>query len=699
MSKYIVIFYQLVLLGSLLATATVSLAQERYAVLVGVGQYPNFDESLQLKGPSNDIRLARNYLLHVAGFQEDHIVWLSDNAPTLPTRASILAALKNLEGKVRKGDFVLLHFSGHGSRQPAKSEATEELDGYDEIFLPADAKGWNKGIGSVENAIIDDEIGVFISSYRRQGADVWVLFDSCHSGTMTRGVGDDSVRTRKIPPTALGISERPAGGVVTRSTGPQAPAFLDGSSDAERGMLIAFSAAHTSEEAPEMPLPKRSEGSEQRGLLSYSVYTGLAHYPGVSYRQLAQLVTDQYASLPWSRSRPQFYGDGMDRVVFNRSGSQTNFFRATMDKDDSTRLTIAAGTLRGFGVNAGVAIHADALGTDENLLGTGTVATATATEARANVEWRQNAKMPATHHIPVYVKLVQPAYEAQVLIARLDTSRDRDNQRLREIVKSLEPHVPLAKFSDYDPGADYFTAFFEEKFWLLRPGQTLPCSVQKIADTERDECERTRQPEQLMWAKAEEAERLVSRAAKVRTLTKLQGVFNLPSSLSVDVQVKRPAQDALVSLSDHVGPLHAGDQLYYSVRNQGLAAWDIFLFFVDSQFGIQSLQEYGQSARILPNEKFDPRLLGTINDRTLGVESLVVIAEPVRDGVEADYHFLTQDSYQQVTTRGKGAPMKSPLQTILDGISTDPKGARSRGLDTTVQGQVKVFSWTVEKSS
>ena len=711
MNRYYGVAYQLMMIGSLLAIATVSLAQERYALLVGVGQYTHLDSSSQLKGPSNDTRLARDYLLHVEGFKEDHIVWLSDETPTPPQRANILAALRNLEEKVQEDDFVLLHFSGHGSRQPAKPDATEELDGYDEIFLPADVAVWNKGIGSVENAITDDEIGAFIHSYRSKGANVWLIFDSCHSGTMTRGVGDDSVRMRKVSGPTLGIPERQADLVRMRggpasATESQTPSVADQSSDTEPpGMLIAFSAAHTSEEAPERLLPKRGQQQEQRGLLSHSIYTVLSRFPGVSYRQLAQLVIDQYRAIPWNLSRPQFYGTDMERVVFNGSGSRTSVFPAKMDENDRTRLTTAAGTLRGFGVNAGVAFHANAAATDENLLGTGTVSTATATEAIVKAEWKQGAKPPLSHHIPVYVRLVQPAYEAQVLIARRDTSRDGDNQRLREIVEDLAPRVPLVKFSAYDPDADYFVAFFEEKFWLLRPGQTPPCSVQKITATERVKCERTRQPEQLLWSTAEEAERLVSRAAKARTLTKLQGVTSLPSSLSVDVQVKRLEQDAPVSLGDHGGPLHAGDELYYSVRNirnKRPTTWDISLFYVDSQFGIQALQDRGHSARIQPGEKIDTQLLGTINAETLGVESLVVIAEPVRDGVEADYHFLTQDSYEQVTMKGT-LGLKTPLQTILEGISADPEGARTRGLSSAAgsngtQGQVKVFSWTVEES-
>ena len=60
--------------GLLIVTAAVGHAQEHYAVLVGVGQYHNFDA---LTGPPNDVRLARDYLMNTEGFDEDNIFWLS----------------------------------------------------------------------------------------------------------------------------------------------------------------------------------------------------------------------------------------------------------------------------------------------------------------------------------------------------------------------------------------------------------------------------------------------------------------------------------------------------------------------------------------------------------------------------------------------------------------------------------------------
>ena len=87
--------------------------QERYAVLVGVGEYTYLENDL--KGPANDVQLARNYLLS-EGFDANNIHWLADDAPITPERDNILKALEAVDARVQAGDFVLLHFSGHGSR-------------------------------------------------------------------------------------------------------------------------------------------------------------------------------------------------------------------------------------------------------------------------------------------------------------------------------------------------------------------------------------------------------------------------------------------------------------------------------------------------------------------------------------------------------------------------------------------------------
>ena len=703
---------------ALILIATTSYAKERYAVLVGVGHYYHLDENHQLKGPANDVQLARNYLLS-EGFDEGNIYWLADDAPVLPERANILNALEELDTKVQPGDFVLLHFSGHGSRQPAKTGDTEERDGYDEIFLPADADKWDEYVGSVENAITDNELGRFISSYRRKGCDVWLIADSCHSGTMTRGAGDDSVVERYTDPfLTLGVPvpEPSVDGEVSAFSGIEGPAMVDEYQDRDSGMLIAFSAAHTSERAPEMLLRTGTSDPQEevRGLLSHHIFGSLSRFPGVSYRQLAQLVTDQYSSMPWSRSTPQFYGSDMDRVVFNGSDERATLFAAVRDAE-STRLKVEAGTLRGFAMGARVALHEDAHDVDENLIGSGMVVAATATESDVDAEWGEDAEVPR-HGKRVYVRLTVPAYSSQVVIGRLDTKHTKDNERLREIIAAVAPDVPLVEFADHRTDADYHAAFFEDRFWLLRRGQPLPCEHRKEITSE--DCledrleEEDREEETLLGSHVDGVRDLITKAARARTLTKLQQVVGLPGDLIVDVQVQRTTQDAPISRSDDPGPLHPGDRVGYSIENDGKTAWDVFFFYVNSQLGITALQTPGQSVRLLPGEvgKGPGERPWQIDDSTLGTESLVVIADPVRrvggavvDAVEADYSFLAQETHRVVRAamKGKTEDLEDLLvQATLEALwaNEDFPKVLTRGMGSPQEkAQIRVFTWTVER--
>ncbi|MCY3681726.1 MAG: caspase family protein [Gemmatimonadetes bacterium] len=694
-----------------------SQAKERYAVLVGVSRYQYLDKSLQLNGPPKDVQLLREYLTNVEGFPDDRVICLIDNGNTdkeaEPKYADIRAALKNLQDKLTTGDFALLYFSGHGSQQPDQPDSDEESDGYDEIFLPANVKGWNKGKQAVENAIIDDEIGEFISAYRSKGVDVWVIFDSCSSGTMTRGVGDESTRTRKVSPEDLGILDESGDKRALRSKGhgdADTSAFTDSSTDSSEsnlGALIQFFAARADEETIERLLPRGAKVSEQDtlGLFTHSLVSVLSRFPDVSYDALAQMIIAEYASSSYTRSRPQFYGTNMDQRVFGGESIHNLAFRATLDTESKLLTAEQAGKLRGFDKGAIVSIHPNAA--DTSMIGTGVVTKATLTESTIDPDWKEGATIPKYDWQPVHIRLVQPAYTPTVRISEVETIRDADNRRLRDIIDALEKdNIPLVEFSAFDPDADYFAAFFDDRFWLLRPDQTLPCSVQVITEEQRLKCERerrerTRIPEPLFWSAPDDAHTLVSRAARARNLVKLQSFSNVPSSLKLKVEIERNARR--FSLTEQKGLLKAGDKVYVSASNESQDAWDIFFFYVDSNLGITPMQDYGKSARVQSKKRIDIEV-GTVNDRTVGAESLVIIADPARDGKQANYHFLAQKGYEKIALRGKGnrqSSQKSPLQLIMEGIWEGDKNASSRGIDAAQnkgsQAHVKVFTWRVER--
>ena len=707
---------------TVIAAATAVQAQERYAVLVGVGEYPNLREKLQLKGPPNDVRLMRKYLTDVEGFAEEKIFQLTDGGPHLPRRANIIDTLENLIERVNADDFVLFYFAGHGSQQPDGPASNEEFDGYDEIFLPADVKDWNKGRRTVDNAIVDDEIGEFIKAYRHKGVDVWVIFDSCSSGTMTRGVGDELTRTRRVLPKDLGIPDNFDDKRALRSGGQlrgdsDAPAFTDilaESSESALGALFQFFASHAAEETPERLLPRGVKKSEQeiRGLFTDSLVGVLSLYPNVSYDELAQMIIAKYSSISHNSSTPQFYGTDMNRRVFGRDSKHSLVFRATLDAE-LMQLTVGrAGKLRGFDVGARVSVHPHAA--DTSILGTGVVNKATLTESTIVPDWKEDATKLRKHWKPVHVRLVQPAYKPTVWISPVETARDADNHRLREIIGTLKKDaIPLVEFSGtYDSDADYFAAFFDDMFWLLRPGQTLPCEVQRISEEKRNDCKGERVPEQLFRSEPNKVAGLVWKAAKVRNLVKLQAFAGIPDSLKLKVEIGRrknigPSGERPIeylSLADIDGVLQGGDTVFISTSEKVREARDVSFFWIDSSLGIAALQEFGRSVRVQRGDSINRKPVVLIGTRTVGTESLVIIADPARDGDgrEANYRFLAEEGYDEIATRGTAVrTARSPLQAILEGVwagheSVSSRSARTRSTHGS-QAHVKVFTFRVEK--
>lgn len=175
-----------------LACATTPATAEMRALLVGVSDYLHLDADL--RGPRNDVGLMARALIARGAVASDITVLAEPSATLpegvvnagLPTREAILTGLDDLAGA--GAEHAVFYFSGHGTQMPDMDG--DEQGGYDEIFLPADAKGWNGAKGSVENAIIDDELRVRMQAILDSGAQLVAMIDACHSETGFRALPD-----------------------------------------------------------------------------------------------------------------------------------------------------------------------------------------------------------------------------------------------------------------------------------------------------------------------------------------------------------------------------------------------------------------------------------------------------------------------------------------------------------------------------
>ncbi len=160
----------------------------RRALLIGIGKY---DVLPHLPGSKNDVAVVQQVLTQKFGFSPQHVQVLTDAAAT---RDGILTALRELVSSSGPHDVLYVHYSGHGS-QVQDFNGDETDDQLDETIVPVN--GRTEGIPD----ITDDELDEIFSTLKTPHA-VFV-FDSCHSGTVTRGV---AVRTRFVPPdTRVGL--------------------------------------------------------------------------------------------------------------------------------------------------------------------------------------------------------------------------------------------------------------------------------------------------------------------------------------------------------------------------------------------------------------------------------------------------------------------------------------------------------------
>ena len=182
-----------ILLVFILLFAINAWGQSRYALLIGIGDYPEDSGWNKIHG-NNDISIIKTTLIR-QGFPEDAIFQLLDSAAT---KDNILKAFDDLAARLRSGDVAYIHFSGHG--QQVSDLNGDEEDGFDEAWIPFDAKKkYEIGVYEGNNHLIDDELNAIFTRLRvRVGAKgkIVVIADACHSGSGSRGQLEDEVFAR-----------------------------------------------------------------------------------------------------------------------------------------------------------------------------------------------------------------------------------------------------------------------------------------------------------------------------------------------------------------------------------------------------------------------------------------------------------------------------------------------------------------------
>lgn len=267
------------------------------ALLVGINDY-SYGGLQPLSGTLNDVESMTRLLQDGFDLDAADIKTLTDQNAT---RKAILDAMDQwlVEGSA-KNDRVFFYYSGHGYYQLDQDgdESGPDQDGRDEVLVPADAD-CSDGLTECKNFILDDEIGSRLDQLSDRS--VFVMIDSCHSGTATRNLGiSDGLPTRKLrqqrsATRSLNNSTDLPSSKAAQAAHRNETGFLKGSDN-----MVALFAVSSYQEAPEDYSPDLPKGANAVGFFTDRIVRGLLNSDAdtsgdgdVSFAELLSYARDE----------------------------------------------------------------------------------------------------------------------------------------------------------------------------------------------------------------------------------------------------------------------------------------------------------------------------------------------------------------------------------------------------------------------
>lgn len=307
----------------------------RRALLIGIDEYPKLALSAQLKGAVADTALMYDTLTTRFGFPPENVRVLTNSQAR---RDSILAAMDQLVADTGPEDAVVIQYSGHGSQVPDREG--DEPSGWDQTIVPYDS-GRN---GAEVRDITDDEIYSRLLDLTAKTGNITLLFDCCHSGTMSRDAFGDG--SRGVERAAIDAPLPPA------SVTPAARAALSGAGGA-RGTARLVPVEHSyillagcrDEEKAFEYREGSSAGAVSHGALTYFLNRELlAAGPDATYRDVFDTARRQVTAT-YPTQQPQMLG-AADRVLFGIARREPMTF-LPVNKVAGATVTVGGGAAHG----------------------------------------------------------------------------------------------------------------------------------------------------------------------------------------------------------------------------------------------------------------------------------------------------------------------------------------------------------------
>ncbi len=331
MIKRIAFLLVMPLLALGLSAAAPTPAPVKHAILVAVQDYETLPGVSLFDGPRNSVLLWHDYLkaqgftdivVLSEGMDAGDVKWgKGDPRVAMPTRKNIQKALSDLEKRLEKTagkDNVVIVLAGHGSQQRAMPWDPPKPNNLDEVFLPSDAGPRPEGDpeGPFKNALVDHDIAPHLKTISKRAGFIWLIFDSCHSDTMTY----DALLIKRKPPSVSSMNDlsygvRTAGPVLTPK--PPPPAFGPSPRDKDWPKnYVAFFASASDQttplivtDAPPDAAKRIGSGPSRFTAFSFFILETLRKNPQAKFDQIIAAVTKAYKiQYPSETYEPKFEG-------------------------------------------------------------------------------------------------------------------------------------------------------------------------------------------------------------------------------------------------------------------------------------------------------------------------------------------------------------------------------------------------------
>lgn len=367
------------------------------AYLVGISKYHRARgvSWLDLFGVTNDLEAISRVLIERFQFKLEDIEIISDLPihvggkiipPVKPTHKRIVDSFRTfLIEQARPGDVVFFYFAGHGSQEP--DDGSDELDGLDETLVPLDYASKT----DPSNDIRDDEIGILLGELSSKNpSNITIAFDSCWSGTATRGEHDV---IRGGPWQGTPVPKEKIRGDDDTIADWSAQHAATGRPPLKN--YVFFSASSSRQLAVEADFCVAPRDCKKYGVFTHALAGAFAAAsPTTTYRDIYERVLSE-VSLS-REQRPQIEGDQRDRVVFEDGAlPPESYIRVTAEALKTNpagladyHLTLAAGSLQGMTPGSRFALYPPSTKSrnEGKPLAEATVTSVQATEATLTLE-------------------------------------------------------------------------------------------------------------------------------------------------------------------------------------------------------------------------------------------------------------------------------------------------------------------------